>query len=301
DTAWLYQTYDNLSHLSNVLPEDYQGDVLETQSKIINKILAEPKVELKGVHRLTVDEIAKAFTFGVAQLPPGMTEGDVRSILSEFDLTDEEMKSEREWLAERAREWELEAARMNLIRAGTILAETPELTPLQWTKLIFTQPMMATVELMQKWWDTISRPISAAITMNLPAPAAGAVHGAPLGVVVGGTIGSVVPGLGTAIGAGIGALIGAIGGAGMFAAFETEADKELTVHYDFYREQGEDAWSSYAKAFNDWEAPWWKKMILDSAYDPLMWLGWGGAAAVGSKLTKMALPRGLKWAGSRTG
>ena len=300
DTAWLNQLYGRLEHLSNVLPEDFQGDVLESQSMIINKILSEPKVELKGVHRLTVDEIAKAFTFGVTELPANLTAGDVRGLLSEFDL-DEEMKNQREWLAERAKEWELEAARMNLIKAGTILAETPELAPLQWAKLIVTQPMMAVVEVMQMWWDKISRPISAAITMNLPAPVAGAAHGVALGAAVGGAIGSIVPGIGTAIGAGIGALIGTVGGAGLFAAFETDADKELTVHYEFYRGMGESAWSSYAKAFNEWDAPWWKKMILDSAYDPLMWLGWGGVTAVGSKLTKMALPRGLKWVGSRIG
>ena len=305
DTAWLNETYGKLEHLSNVLPVDYRGDVLDAQANILNEILTEPEVEMKGVHRLTVDEIAKAFVFGVAELPAGMTAEDVRGILSEMEIEDEELLSQQEWLAERAREWEIEAARMSLIRAGEILAEAPELAPLDYLKLVVTQPMMATVEVMQKWWDKISRPISAAIMMNMPAPAAGAVHGVALGAAAGGAVGAMLApfsfGASIPVGAAIGAIVGAIGGAGIFAAFESDADKELTVHYEFYRELGESAWSSYAKAFNEWEAPWWKKMILDSAYDPLMWLGWGGVAAVGSKLTKMVLPRGLKWAGSRIG
>lgn len=301
DTAWLKGTFDKLSPLMNTLPEGYTGDVLDAQSQILNNILTAPKLEMKGVHHLTVDEIAKSFAFGVAELPAGMSEEDVRSMLSKMDLNDEELKSQQEWLAERAKEWEIESARMSLIRAGEILADVPELTPLQWAKMIVTQPMMATMELMQKWWDTISRPISAALMMNLPAPVAGAAHGVALGAVVGGTIGSIVPLIGTAVGAGIGALIGAIGGAGLFAAFETDADKELTKLYDSYRSQGENAWSSYAQAFNAWEAPWWKKMILDSAYDPLQWIGWGAVSAVGTKLTKMALPRGLKTVGTRIG
>lgn len=301
DTAWLNNLYNNMKHLTNTLPEDFQGDVLESQSIILNEILTEPKLELKGVHNLTVDEIAKAFAFSVAELPAGMTEEDVRDMLSKMDLQDEELQSQREWLEERAREWETEAARMSLIRASEILAETPELAPLDWAKLIVTQPMMATVEVMQKWWDAIARPISAAMMIHMPAPASGGLHGAALGAAVGGTVGSIVPVIGTAVGAGIGAIIGAIGGAAWFSTWEDEASKELAETYEFYVADGDNSWSAYAKAFNEWDAPWYKKMILDSAFDPLMWIGWGGVAAVGQKISTMALPRGLKWAGSKVG
>lgn len=305
DSAWLKGTFDKLSPLMNVLPEGYSGDVLDAQSQILNNILTAPKLEMKGVHHLTIDEIAKSFAFGVAELPAGMSEEDVRNLLSKMDLNDEELKSQREWLAERAREWETESARMSLIRSGEILADVPELTPLQWAKMIVTQPMMATVELMQKWWDTISRPIATALIMNLPAPAAGAALGAPVGIVAGGMAGALVGAIGgpfgMAGGAIIGAIAGAIGGAAWLGLNEADEDKELTKHYEFYRSQGDSAWSSYAQAFNAWEAPWWKKMLLDSAYDPMMWIGWGGVAAVGRKLTTVALPRGLKMAGTRVG
>ena len=305
DNAWLQSTFTKLQPLTNIVPEGYEGDILETQSNILNNILTAPKLELAGVHRLTIDEIAKSFALSVADLPAGMTEGDVRNLLSDLGLESEELKTQREWLAERAKEWEVESARMSMIKAGTLLAETPELTPLNWARLIVTQPMMATVELMQKWWDAISRPIAAAVMMNLPAPVAGATLGLPVGIVAGGTAGAIIGAIGGPIGMGAGAIIGAIvgmiGGAAWLGANTADEDKELTKHYEFYRSQGDSAWASYAQAFNAWEAPWWKKMILDSAYDPLMWIGWGGVAAVGTKLTRMALPRGLKVVGTRIG
>ena len=305
DNAWLSQIFDKLTPLMNVLPEGYEGDILDTQKNILNNILTSPKLEMRGVHSLTIEEIAKAFTFNVAELPAGMTEQDVRDLLSELDLNDEELKTQRQWLADRAAEWEIEAARMGMIKAGTLLADTPELTPLEWAKLTVTQPMMATVELMQKWWDAISRPVIAALIMNLPAPVAGAAAGAPIGAMAGATAGLIVGAVGGPIGMGAGAIIGMIagmiGGAAWLGLDEADDDKELTKHYEFYRSQGDSAWSSYAQAFNAWEAPWWKKMILDSAYDPLNWIGWGAVSAVGRKLATAALPRGLKWAGTRIG
>jgi len=305
DRAWLNQIFGKLQPLSNVLPEDYQGDVLDAQSKILNDILTEPKVELKGVHRLTIDEIAKAFVFGVSELPAGMTEEDVRNLLSEFDLQNEELQSQADWLRERAKEWEIESARMGQIRADSILAQMPELTPLEAAKLWITQPMMATVELMQKWWDTTSRPLSAAIMIHTPAPLSGAIHGAGLGAAGGAMLGAILApftgGLSIVAAAGIGAMVGAGTGAALFPRWEDAASIELTKSFEFYVSHGEGSWSAYAKAFNEWDAPWWRKMALDSAYDPLMWIGFGGVTAVGRKLSTAALPRGLKWAGTRIG
>jgi len=164
DTVWLTSAFDRLKHLSNVLPEGFDGDAIEAQTKILNEILTAPKLELKAVHNLTVDEIAKSFAFGVAELPQGMSEEDVRGMLSQMDLQDEEMDSAKEWLAARANEWAIESDRLNLIRAGTVLVEAPELTPWEFTKLLFTQPMMATVQLLNKYFDMLPRPLySAAI------------------------------------------------------------------------------------------------------------------------------------------
>ncbi|KKK76973.1 hypothetical protein LCGC14_2858260, partial [marine sediment metagenome] len=44
DTAWLTKLYDRLKPLTNVLPEDFIGDILEAQSKVLNEILTAPKL-----------------------------------------------------------------------------------------------------------------------------------------------------------------------------------------------------------------------------------------------------------------
>ena len=167
DTAWLTATYDRLQYLSNVLPEGFDGDAIEAQARVLDEILTAPKLELRAVHNLTVEEIAKSFAFGVAELPQGMTEEDVRYILSSMDLMDEEMKSAKDWLADRAKDWALESDRLNLIRAGTVLAETPELTPLEFGKLLFTQPMMATVQALDKYFSILPRPAAAAAIIGV--------------------------------------------------------------------------------------------------------------------------------------
>ncbi len=167
DVVWLTATYDRLKHLSNVLPEGFDGDAIEAQTKILDEILTAPKLELRAVHNLTVEEIARSFSFGVAELPQGMTEEQVRGMLSQMDLQDEEMKSAKDWLAERATNWRVETARLNLIRAGVVMAEAPELTPIEFGKLLLTQPMMATVELLDKYFNILPRPLAAASIIGI--------------------------------------------------------------------------------------------------------------------------------------
>ncbi len=161
DTVWLNSIYDRLKHLSNVLPEGFDGDAIEAQSKVLDEILTSPKLELRAVHNLTVEEIAKSFAFGVSELPEGMTEEDVRSMLGRMDLEEEEMKSAKTWLAERALSWRIETSRLNLIRSGTVLVEAPSLTPIEFGKLLLTQPMMATVYELDKYFNMLPRPLAA--------------------------------------------------------------------------------------------------------------------------------------------
>jgi len=162
DNIWLTNLYDRMKHLSNVLPEGFDGDTWEAQSKVLNEVLTAPKLELKGVHNLTVDEIAKSFAFGVAELPRNMTEEGVRDILAQIELQDEEIDSAKDWLTERANAWAIESDRLNLIRAGALQAEAPSLTPWEFTKLMVTQPMMATMEMLDKYFNMLPRPLASA-------------------------------------------------------------------------------------------------------------------------------------------
>ncbi len=256
DTIWLTTIFDRLKHLSNVLPEGFDGDAIEAQNKVLDEILTSPKLELRAVHNLTVEEIAKSFAFGVAELPQGMTEEDVRSILSQMDLQDEEMKSAKDWLADRAKDWAVESDRLNLIRAGTIQAEAPSLTPLEFGKLLVTQPMMATVELLDKYFSMLPRPLAAA------------------------------------------AIVGAHR---LFKTPEDVAAAGLEENYDFYRSVGETSWSAYAKAFNDWDVPWYGKLGAEIAFDPVSYIGLGMATAVGYKVGTGLTKAGIRGLGTRIG
>ncbi len=256
DTVWLASTFDRLKHLSNVLPEGWDGDAIEAQTKILDEILTAPKLELRAVHNLTVEEIAKSFAFGVAELPQGMTEEQVRGMLSQMELQDEEMKTAKDWLSMRATNWRVETTRLNLIRAGTVLAEAPELTPLEFGKLLFTQPMMATVELLDKYFSLLPRPLYAAATIG--------VHK-------------------------------------LIKTPEDTAAARLEESYNFYLSMGETSWSAYAKAFNDWEAPWWLKLGGEIFFDPVSYIGLGFATAVGFKLGSGLSKIGLRQLGTRIG
>lgn len=302
DRAWLNQFFGKIEYLNNVLPENFQGDVLEAQDKILEELLQEPKLALKGVHRMAIEEIEKAFQSGVAPvLPPGMTTEQVRAVLSEMDLMEEELKEQRDWLAERSQAWVDEAARVNLIRAEMMSPEVPKLTGWQSLKLTFTQPMMATMELVDKYFSNVTRPLSAAVTVNLPAPAAGALHGALPGAVAGATIGSFIPVVGTGIGAIVGALAGMIGGATAFTFFDSGIKKDITEAFEYYKGQGESDWASYSKAFDDWDAPWYKKLLLESSFDPTLAIGFGWTTAAAEKTGSLLTKIGLRSLGSRIG
>ncbi|KKL66396.1 hypothetical protein LCGC14_2145410, partial [marine sediment metagenome] len=162
DTAWLTSVYDRLKHLSNVIPDDWDGDAIDAQTKILDEILTAPKLELRAVHNLTVEEIAKSFAFGVADLPQGVSTEQVRNMLGQMDLQEEEMKSAKDWLADRAKSWAIETDRLNLIRSGTVLVEAPALTPVEFGKLLVTQPMMATVQMLDKYFSILPRPLATA-------------------------------------------------------------------------------------------------------------------------------------------
>ncbi len=256
DTIWLAATFDRLKYLSNVLPEGFDGDAMEAQTKVLEEILVTPKLELRAVHNLTVDEIAKSFAFGVAELPQGMTEEQVRSMLSQMDLQDEEIKSAKDWLAVRAKEWAIESGRLNLIRAGTVLAEAPELTPTEFGLLLVTQPMMATVELLDKYFNILSRPLVSAAIIETHK---------------------------------------------LFKTPEDVAAARLEEQYNFFRSMGETSWTSYAMAFNEWDAPWWLKLGAEAAFDPVSYIGLGMATSAAYKIGYGMTKIGIRRLGTRIG
>lgn len=157
DITWLEDVYEKMKHLSNILPDEYTGDVEDTQAQLLEDVLSEPDRPLKAVHNLTVDELAKSFQTNV-ELPKGMTVDQVRSVMSATDL---EIETDlNAWLEERAADWAAESEKINLIRAGLIETTSPDLTPKEFLNLLVVQPMMGTIELVDKYFDLLARPLA---------------------------------------------------------------------------------------------------------------------------------------------
>ncbi len=168
ERQWLQGVYDQLKYLSNALPEGFDGTVEESQQKILEQILKEPNLPLRSVVNLTVEELERTLQPLNAELPEGLSADDVRSILSQTQLEDEtSQKQLSAYLLGLASDWAKETDRMNLLRAGLLQAESPELTPLEFAKLMFVQPLMGGIELLNKYFDLLPRPLASAAVIGV--------------------------------------------------------------------------------------------------------------------------------------
>ena len=161
DREWLQITYNKLEYLNNILPDDFAGSVEESQNYIMNEVLSEPSLETKAVHNLTIDELQRTFQTYAVDMPEGLSNEDLRSLLAEMELEDEVHQGEiKDYLRDLANRWALETDRLNLLRAGLLHPEAPELTPGEFVKMALTQPFMAGIQLLDKYFDMLPRPIA---------------------------------------------------------------------------------------------------------------------------------------------
>ncbi len=172
DQQWLQGIWNKAQGLRPPeLPPEFTGTPGEARTKLLETILQQPKLELRGVHHLTVDELLRSFQPRAPELPKGMTTEDVRSILKDLQF-DEETQKQIEDIHELAEDlvndWKTQVAYMDLLRSGIEQAEAPELTPLEFLKMTFTQPSLASLELLEKFWNMLPRPLAALAIMAFP-------------------------------------------------------------------------------------------------------------------------------------
>ncbi len=256
DMEWLERTFESMKFLTNVLPEGFDGDIADAQKKLIDEVLKPLPLPLRAVHNLTVDELARTFQPRVGALPQGLTTEDVRSLLAQIDLEEETRQEVDEFLRNRAAKWAVETDRINLLRAGLVMPDEPSLTPIEFGKLLLVQPMLATVETLDKYFNILPRPLAAAAIIG--------VHR-------------------------------------LFKTAEDTNAAEMERLFDFYKGQGESTRSSYARAFNEWDAPWFQKLLTEFAFDPTSYLGFGMAGAAATKLGAGLTKVGLSSVGTRIG
>ncbi len=164
---WLTVMFKRLNYLNNTLPEEFDGTIEESQQKILEKILEEPKLGLKAVHNLTIDELEKSFQPFAIDLPEGLTAEDIRDIMGKMELEDDTYQKQLStYLLDLSNRWAKETERLNLLRAGLLNAESPDLTPGEFLKMTFVQPFMAGLELLNKYFDMLPRPLASAAVIG---------------------------------------------------------------------------------------------------------------------------------------
>jgi len=172
DQQWLQDVWSKAEGLiPPELPPEFVGTPEEARTQLLESILQQPKLELRGVHHLTVDELLRSFQPRAPELPKGMDTEDVRSILKDLQF-DEETQKQIEDIHELAgqlvNDWKCQTAYMDLLRSGVEQAEAPELTPVEFLKMTFTQPALASLELLEKYFNMLPRPLAALAIMAFP-------------------------------------------------------------------------------------------------------------------------------------
>lgn len=172
DRQWLEGLWERAKGLmAPELPPEFMGSPEEARTQLLDTILKQPKMEMRGVHHLTVDELLKSFQPRPPELPKGMDTEDVKSIIKSLQF-DEETQKQIEDLHQLSEDlvndWKCQIAYQDLLRSGTIEAEAPELTLVEFLNMTFTQPALASLELLEKYFNILPRPLSALAIMAFP-------------------------------------------------------------------------------------------------------------------------------------
>ncbi len=172
DQQWLQGIWSKAQGLiPPELPSEFTGTPEEARTQLLEAILQQPRLELRGVHHLTVDELLRSFQPRAPELPKGMDTEDVRSILKDLQFDEETQKQIEdihELAGELVNDWKTQVAYMDLLRSGIEQAVAPELTPVEFLKMTFTQPALASLELLEKYFNMLPRPLAALAIMAFP-------------------------------------------------------------------------------------------------------------------------------------
>ena len=166
DVEWFREVFSRIEPLlAAELPEEPTGSIEEARKQVYDILQSEPPLEMRGVHNLTVDELVKSFTMDVAELPEGMTFDDLQDIVKARPGFSEEDAREVDdiglYTTAKLEQWQTEVAYQELLKTGIAHIGVPDLTPTEFLKMTFTQPMLATVELLEKYFNILPRPLAA--------------------------------------------------------------------------------------------------------------------------------------------
>jgi len=169
DKKFAQTVYDNLSFL--IPPITESEEIPTTPEELISFLNKGATLPLAGVHNLSMEEIMKSFRAPAVELPEGMDTADVRSLMSEYAFSEDEI-AELDGLHMAAEElsqaWIERTAQTEILRATMLSGDVPDLSNAEWLKMLVTQPAMVAFDSMENYFDVAVRPIAAQFIMNFP-------------------------------------------------------------------------------------------------------------------------------------
>lgn len=169
DRQWLTDTF---SRFYQALPTGHPAKMVtapQAKQQALTALL-EPRAELRAVHTMTVDEILQSLRPYAIKLPETLTAEDVRTLMKEVELSAEDQKAVEDIATateELKKHWQEQTAYYALIEAGLVDPRAPDLTPVDFAKMLATQPAMATFEMLNAYYRLLPRPLASLVTMQM--------------------------------------------------------------------------------------------------------------------------------------
>ncbi|KKM64096.1 hypothetical protein LCGC14_1504830, partial [marine sediment metagenome] len=168
DQAWLDDFFSKIEHLAApTIPVKTPGEAADW----LNRVLEPEKLALAPVHSLAVNELIKSFAIPAPDLPPGVTDKDVLAIMTELQFSDvdkQDIEDLHNFVLERREDFAEQSSMQLLLRSGLVDPEATQLTRAQWAWMAMTQPMLATLEGLETYFNALARPLSAWVIAQDP-------------------------------------------------------------------------------------------------------------------------------------
>ena len=173
EREWLTNTWNKLKYLTTTqITITASTTNEEARTELLDALLAEQKLPIQSINSLTLDELMKSFHPLASDLPPGMTTDEARDLLSQVEMSPEEqaeIENFRNITQELLNNWKTTSSYFDLLKAGAVESATlPPLTAAEFAKLAWTQPWNATMELLEKFNNMVSRPWAAWFITSTP-------------------------------------------------------------------------------------------------------------------------------------
>jgi hypothetical protein len=226
---------DLITRLSPSIPPKPTATVQEVTQALTQTYRPHPVV----LSSVTTDELIKYYTSlgGPMQPPAGLTSDQLRGVLSDMGLTDEQYQKMVNDTGEAARrlgqDWYSQYLTIQTYRAGITVPEIPKLSAWQKVKMAITQPALAAGEAMDAFRRKFEQPLAAGEILA------------------------------------VNRIIGKVGLPPIRGTASLEAQYKASLA------EGMGGWSAFGAAFQEWNAPGAVKFLAETVGDPINYVGLG--------------------------